>query len=60
MSGPGAHTDRKNVYASKRKRGDRYADGTVVVKTIVKPGARFIGQFTAMRKVDGRWQFVEW
>jgi hypothetical protein len=57
---PGAHTGRKNVYASKRKRGTRYPNGTVIVKTIVKPGQRFIGQFAAMRKVDDRWQFVEW
>lgn len=55
-----AHTGRKNVYASKRKRGDRYPSGTVIVKTIVKPGTRFVGQFAAMRKTNGRWQFVEW
>jgi Cytochrome P460 len=55
-----AHTGLKNVYASKRKRGNRYPNGTVIVKTIVKPGTRFVGQFAAMRKVNGRWQFVEW
>jgi hypothetical protein len=60
ITAPGAHTGRKNVYASKRKLRTRYPNGTVIVKTIVKPGQRFIGQFAAMRKMDGRWQFVEW
>lgn len=55
-----AHTGLKNVYASKRKRGNRYPNGTVIVKTIFKPGTRFVGQFAAMRKANGRWQFVEW
>ena len=55
-----AHTGLKNVYASKRKGGRTYPNGTVIVKTIVKPGTTFVGQFAAMRKVDGRWQFVEW
>jgi hypothetical protein len=55
-----AHTGLKNVYASTRKRGRSYPSGTVIVKTIVKPGTSFVGQFAAMRKVNGRWQFVEW
>lgn len=55
-----AHAGVKNVYASKRKRGRAFPNGTVIVKTIVKPGTRFVGQFAAMRKVNGRWQFVEW
>jgi hypothetical protein len=55
-----AHAGVKNVYASKRKRGRAFPNGTVIVKTIVKPGTRFVGQFAAMRKVKGRWQFVEW
>jgi hypothetical protein len=55
-----AHAGLKNVYASKRKRGRSFPNGTVIVKTIVKPGTRFVGQFAAMRKVKGRWQFVEW
>ena len=55
-----AHSGLKNVYASKRKVGARYPNGTVVVKTIVKPGTRFVGQFAVMRKVNGRWQFVEY
>jgi hypothetical protein len=55
-----AHTGLKNVYATKRKRGRAYPNGTVIVKTIVKPGTRFVGQFATMRKVRGRWQYVEW
>jgi hypothetical protein len=55
-----AHTGVKNVYASKRKVRGKYPNGTVIVKTIVKPGTRFVGQFAVMRKVKGRWQFVEY
>jgi len=55
-----AHSGLKNVYASKRKRAGRYPNGTVIVKTIVKPGTRFVGQFAVMRKLRGRWTFVEY
>ena len=55
-----AHTGLKNVYASKRKRGRAYPNGTVIVKTIVKPGTKYVGQFAVMRKVKGRWRFVEY
>lgn len=55
-----AHAGAKNVYASTRKRGRAFPNGTVIVKTIVKPGTRFVGQFAVMRKVKGRWQYVEW
>ena len=55
-----AHTGVKNVYASKRKVGSKYPNGTVIVKTIVKPGTKFVGQFAMMRKVDGRWRFIEY
>jgi hypothetical protein len=55
-----AHTGVKNVYASKRKRGRAYPNGTVIVKTIVKPGTKYVGQFAVMRKLKGRWQFVEY
>jgi hypothetical protein len=54
-----AHTGLKNVYASKRKRGRTYPNGTVIVKTIVKPRTKYVGQFAVMRKVRGRWQFIE-
>jgi hypothetical protein len=30
------------------------------VKTIVKPGTKYIGQFATMRKVKGRWRFIEY
>jgi len=55
-----AHTGVKNVYASKRKVRGKYPNGTVVVKTIVKPGTRFVGQFAVMRKVKGRWRYIEY
>lgn len=55
-----AHTGVKNVYASKKKVRARYPNGTVIVKTIVKPGTRYVGQFAVMRKVKGRWRFIEY
>jgi hypothetical protein len=55
-----AHTGVKNVYASRRKAGSKYPNGTVIVKTIVRPGTRYVGQFAVMRKVDGRWRFIEY
>jgi hypothetical protein len=57
---PCAHSGVKNVYASKRKSGRRFPNGTVIVKTIVKPRTRFVGQFAVMRKVRGRWRYVEY
>ena len=57
---PCAHSGVKQVYASKRKIGRRFPNGTVVVKTIVRPGTRFVGQFAVMRKVNGRWRYVEY
>ena len=55
-----AHTGVKNVYASRRKGRSKYPNGTVIVKTIVRPGTRYVGQFAVMRKVKGRWRFVEY
>ena len=55
-----AHSGLKNVYASKRKIGRAYPNGTVIVKTIVKPGTKYVGQFAVMRKQSGRWRFVEY
>ena len=54
-----AHEGLKNVYASKRKVGRKYPNGTVIVKTIVRPRTKYVGQFAVMRKVDGRWRFIE-
>ncbi len=56
----GAHSGVKNVYASKPKAGAKYPNGTVVVKTIVKPGTKYVGQFAVMRKLNGRWRFIEY
>ncbi len=55
-----AHSGVKNVYASKRKAGAKYPNGTVIVKTIVKPGTKYVGQFATMRKANGRWRFIEY
>ena len=57
---PCAHSGVKNVYASKRKVGLRFPNGTVIVKTIVRPRTRFVGQFAVMRKVSGTWRYVEY
>ena len=58
--GSPAHSGVKNVYASKRKVRSKYPNGTVIVKTIVQPGTKYIGQVAVMRKVNGRWRFVEY
>jgi hypothetical protein len=58
ITAPGAHNGLKNVYASRRKVDGRYPNGTVVVKTIRNGG--YVNQFAAMRKLRGRWQYVEW
>jgi hypothetical protein len=55
---PGAHSGTKNVYASKRKVGARYPNGTVIVKTIRRAG--FVNEVAVMHKVSGRWTFVEY
>lgn len=59
---PCAHSGVKNVYASKRKAGSRYPNGTVVVKTVAQPGDRpsLPSQVAVMRKVNGHWRFVEY
>jgi hypothetical protein len=56
-----AHVGVKNVYASKRKTGGKYPNGTVIVKAIQRAGRKGIpGQVAVMRKVDGRWRYVEY
>lgn len=59
---PCAHSGVKNVYASKRKAGARYPNGTVIVKTVAQPGDKpaLPRQVATMRKLDGRWRFVEY
>ncbi|HUG63911.1 MAG TPA: cytochrome P460 family protein [Gaiellaceae bacterium] len=54
------HAGTKNVFVSKRKVGKRYPNGAVVVKTIVDPGTKFIGKVAVMRKVNGRWRYIEY
>ena len=56
-----AHVGVKNVYASRRKDGARYPNGTVIVKTIRGRGDTGApDQVAVMRKVAGRWRFVEY
>jgi Cytochrome P460 len=59
---PCAHSGVKNVYASKRKVGKKYPNGTVIVKSIRRSGdkASLPGQVAVMRKANGRWRFVEY
>ena len=56
-----AHVGVKNVYASKKKTGARYPNGTVIVKTIQPAGRKGLPtQVAVMRKVQGRWRYVEY
>src|SRR5262245_20557448 len=59
---PCAHSGVKNVYTSKRKAGARYPNGTVIVKTVAQRGddPSRPGQVAVMRKLEGRWRFVEY
>lgn len=59
---PGAHNGVKHVYAS-RARGPKglFPNGTVIVKSIAEPGAPGRpAQVAVMRKVEGRWRWVEY
>jgi hypothetical protein len=60
--GRSAHNGVKNVYVSKKKAGTKYPNGTVVVKSIARPGdkAALPSQVAVMRKVAGRWKYVEY
>jgi cytochrome P460 len=59
---PCAHSGVKNVYTSRKKAGSRYPNGTVVVKTVAQTGdkAGRPSQVAIMRKVAGRWRYVEY
>ena len=58
---PCAHSGVKNVYVSNRKVGARYPNGAVIVKSVAQASvAGPPGQVAVMRKVDGRWRFVEY
>lgn len=61
VTAPGAHNGVKNVYASKRKVGKAYPNGTVIVKSIARRGEQGPPfQVAVMRKVSGRWRWVEY
>ena len=57
-----AHAGVKNVYASKKKVGKRYPNGTVIVKSIRRAGdtASRPTQVAVMRKTNGKWRYVEY
>jgi hypothetical protein len=56
-----AHSGVKNVYASKKKVGKRYPNGTVIVKTIQPAGRKGLpSQVAVMRKLNGRWRYIEY
>ena len=57
-----AHAGVKNVYASKRKVGKRYPNGTVIVKSIRRTGDKpsLPTQVAVMRKTSGKWRYVEY
>jgi hypothetical protein len=57
-----AHAGVKNVYASKKKVGQRYPNGTVIVKTIRRTGdtPALPTQIAVMRKTNGKWRYVEY
>jgi len=59
---PCAHRGVKNVYASKKKVGKLYPNGTVVVKSVAQPGDRpaLPNQVAIMRKLSGKWRYVEY
>ena len=60
--GSSAHEGIRNVYASKPRATNRkFPNGTVIVKSIATPGAKGLpGQVAVMRKVSGRWRWVEY
>jgi len=56
-----AHQGVKNVYASKKKVGAKYPNGAVIVKSIQPAGRKGMPyQVAVMRKVAGRWKYVEY
>ena len=55
-----AHVGVKNVYASKRKVGAKYPNGTVIVKSIRRGGSGLPAQVAVMRRRDGTWRYDEY
>jgi hypothetical protein len=62
-AGSSAHQGIKNVYASKRKTSARYPLGTIVVKTGMPPGKKWLSLVATMRKIrgttNGGWRWEE-
>lgn len=60
--GSTAHSGVKNVYASKKRAGSKFPNGTVVVKSIAKPEDKpgMPAQVAVMRKLNGKWRYVEY
>lgn len=59
---PCAHGGLKNVYANKKNVGAKYPNGTVIVKSIARAGGKPSrpNQVAVMRKVAGRWRYIEY
>jgi ABC-type transport system substrate-binding protein len=61
-----AHLGTKRVWTTERRDGARYPDGTIILKSALRPGKDFIGLVAIMRKRAGfdpehnDWQFVEY
>ena len=59
--GSPAHAGVKNVYRNKPRAGKVFPNGAVIVKTISPAGTTGLAtQVAVMRKVNGRWQWVEY
>lgn len=60
--GSTAHAGTKNVYASRKRVRAKFPNGTVVVKSIARPGdkAGKPSQVAVMRKLAGKWKYVEY
>ena len=59
--GSPAHSGVKNTYASRPRSGRAFPNGTVIVKTIARPGAAGRPfQVAVMRKVKGTWRWAEY
>jgi hypothetical protein len=61
-----AHLGTKRVWTTDRRKGDRYPNGTIIVKSAFRLGKDFIGLVAIMRKRPGfdpehnNWEFVEY
>jgi Cytochrome P460 len=61
-----AHLGTKRVWTTDRRKGKRYPNGTIIVKSASRPGKDFLGLVAIMRKRPGfdpehnDWEFVEY